>query len=252
MKKLLLLALLLSACSAWGQATGTNAHNEATLQAFFTSPETVLPRLYEAAIAHSGDIERLEATREMAGVDVKLAKKRTLNMLALTTSYTYGTLPYFATAESSNNPVWQPNPFVLGARAQYSAGLNVVAPFDLLFGRRAAIQRQELVVNQVVGQRKAKESEIRQLVILQYQQLVLAKAMLQHYQDALQSAGVSKKIADKRFKEGEIQVDDQMTAMDLYNKAVMAQEEAQNKYQTSQLLLEDMIGMPISNLMLGK
>ncbi|WP_198172673.1 TolC family protein [Hymenobacter ginkgonis] len=212
----------------------------------------MLPRLYEAAIAHSGEIERLDATRDVANVDVKLAKKRSLNMLAVTTSYNYGTLPYFATAETSSTPTYQVNPFNLGARAQYSTGFNVVAPFDVLFGRRATIQRQELVLNQVAGQRKAKESEIRQTVILQYQQLTLAKAMLQHYQDALQSASISRKIADKRFKEGEIQVDEQMAAMDFYGKALLAHEEALNKYQTSQLLLEDLIGMPINNLMLGK
>lgn len=249
MKYLLFLILLPLTSPAWGQATG--ARNDNALQAFFGSPELALPRLYEAAIAHSGEIERLDATRDVANVDVKLAKKRSLNMLAINTSYNYGTLPYYATAETTT-PIYQVNPFNQGARAQYSTGFSVVAPFDVLFGRRATIQRQELVLNQVAGQRRAKEGEIRQQVILQYQQLTLAKTLLQHYQDALQSATISRKIAEKRFKEGEIQVDDQMSAMDFYGKAVLAQEEAQNRYQTAQLLLEDLIGMSITNLMLGK
>ena len=238
---LLLLSLLLLGCPAWGQAT-TAARSDNTLQTFFTSPETVLPRLYEAAIAHSGEIERLDATRDIATQDVKLAKRRILNMVAVTSSYNFGTLPYFATASETNTPIYQYNPFSQGARAQYSTGVNLVAPLDLLFTRRTTIARQELLVNQAVGQRKSQEAVIRQQVIVQYQ----------HYQDALQSATIIKKIADKRFKEGEIQVDEQMTAMDLYGKAQMAQEEAQNKYQTAQLLLEDLIGMSINNLMLGK
>ncbi|RZL11565.1 MAG: hypothetical protein EOO62_12250 [Hymenobacter sp.] len=45
------------------------------LQSFFSAPEVMLPRLYEAAIARSGEIARLDATRGVAEADVKLARK---------------------------------------------------------------------------------------------------------------------------------------------------------------------------------
>ena len=67
----------------------------------------------------------------------------------------------------------------------------------------------------------------------------------------MQSASVNKQIADRRFKQGEIQVDDQMAAMDFYGKAQLAYEEARNHYQTAQLLLEDIIGIPITSLTLA-
>lgn len=223
------------------------------LHTFFSSPELVLPKLYEAAIAHSGDIARLDATRGVAEADVKLAKKRLLNMLAVTGSYTYGTLPYFATAETSASPVYQANPFNLGARAQFSTGVGLALPLDLLASRRTTIARQEYVVDQVLAQRSSQEAAIRQVVITQYQALALARATQQNAQDALQSANVSKQIADRRFKQGEIQVDDQMAAMAFYSKAQLAYEEARNRYQTAQLLLEDLIGMPItSNSLVAK
>ncbi|WP_254244279.1 TolC family protein [Hymenobacter sp. BRD128] len=221
---------------------------DGTLQSFFGAPEVVLPKLYEAAIAHSGEIARLDATRGVAEADVKLARKRLLNMLALTGSYTYGTLPYFATAETTASPVYQANPFNLGARAQFSTGVGLALPFDMLATRRTTIARQEYVVSQAVAQRQTQEAAIRQVVIVQYQALALARATQQNAQEALQSANVSKQIADHRFKQGEIQVDDQMVAMDFYSKAQLAYEEARNKYQTAQLLLEDIIGMPITAL----
>ena len=86
------------------------------LQTFFGAPEVVLPKLYEAAIAHSGEIARVDASRNVAEADVKLARKRLLNMLAISGSYNYGTLPYFATAETTT-PIYQVNPFNIGARA---------------------------------------------------------------------------------------------------------------------------------------
>ena len=227
------------------------APTDHSLQAFFSAPEVMLPRLYEAAIARSGEIARLDATRGVAEADVKLARKRLLNMLALTGAYTYGTLPYFATAESQVSPVYQVNPFNLGARAQFSTGINLVLPLDLLATRRTTVDRQQLVVDQAAAQRRTQEAAIHQVVIVQYQTLALARVTQQNAQEAMQSASVNKQIADRRFKQGEIQVDDQMAAMDFYGKAQLAYEEARNHYQTAQLLLEDIIGMPITSITLA-
>jgi outer membrane protein TolC len=217
------------------------------LQTFFGAPEVVLPKLYEAAIAHSGEIARVDASRNVAEADVKLARKRLLNMLAVTGSYNYGTLPYFATAETTT-PIYQVNPFNIGARAQFSTGVSLVLPFDLLATRRTTIERQQSIVDQAVAQRQTQEMTIRQMVIVQYQTLALARATQQNAQEALQSANVNKQIADRRFKQGEIQVDDQMAALDFYGKAQLGYAEARNRYQTAQLLLEDIIGMPITSI----
>lgn len=217
------------------------------LQTFFSAPELVLPKLYEAAIARSGEIARVDASRSVAEADVKLARKRLLNMLAVTGSYNYGTLPYFATAETTT-PIYQVNPFNIGARAQFSTGVSLVLPLDLLATRRTTIERQHYVVDQAIAQRQTQEAAIRQMVIVQYQTLALARATQQNAQEALQSANVNKQISDRRFKQGEIQVDDQMAALDFYGKAQLSYAEARNRYQTAQLLLEDIIGMPITSI----
>lgn len=240
------LFLLLLAISA-GTVRGQIAPSPPPID-FFGTPGLVLPRLYEAAINHSAEVAQREATRAIASEDLKMTRKKPLNMLAVTSSYNYGTLPYFATVDGTPQSS-QFNPFAQGARAQYSLGVNIVAPLDVLVNRRSTVHRQELVVDEAAAERKQVESEVRQQVIVHYQQLVFARTALQHYQDALQSASVTRKIADRRFKEGEIQVDEQMAAMDFYGKALLAQEEAKSKYQTAQLLLEDLIGMPITTLM---
>ena len=250
----LLLLLLVGVHTSWGQqapATGAVRGQDA-LQAFFSSPDIVLPRLYEAAIAHSGEIERLNAGKAVAEEDVKIAKKRILSIVGLSTSYTYGSLPYFSSANDAGSPRYVYNPFGLGARAQFVGGFVVSAPLDILASRQASIRRQELIVDQTVAQRKTTETALHQQVILQYQALVLARAVQLTAQESMQSASISKKIADKRFKDGDIQVDEQMAAQDLYSRAMLAQEEARNRYQTAQLLLEDLIGTSINNIMLGK
>ena len=152
---LLLFLLLASGQAAYCQDAPTRAKGTSpdALQTFFSAPEQVLPRLYEAAIAHSGEVERLDALHNVADEDVKLAKKHILNSVALSTGYTYGTLPYFATAESSASPVYLPNPFGLGARAQFNIGAGIVLPLDMLASRNTNICRHEYVVDQTIAHR---------------------------------------------------------------------------------------------------
>jgi len=253
MSKALTLWLLLAAAPAsYAQLASPSAASSQAdgLTTFFTSPEKVLPRLYEAAIAHSGEIERVEATKQVANEDLKLTRKRLLSTIGLASNYSYGTTPFYGGSESPT--YFNFNPFSYGARSQYLVGVNAVVPLDLLLMRNTMVRRQEQVVNQAAGMRKVSEATIRQQVIVQYQALVLARATQQAAQEAWQSASINKKIADKRFRDGDIQIDEQMAVQDFYSKAVQAQAEAQNRYQTAQLLLEDMIGTSINNIILGK
>ncbi|OON67592.1 TolC family protein [Hymenobacter sp. CRA2] len=250
MKTALLLLALAAARPAAAQLAAPLGPKPGTVvpAEFFSSPDLVLPRLFEAAIGHSAEVEQLEASRQMAGEDLRLVRKKPLNMLAFAASYNYGTVPFFASPEGGQQR-YQFNAFNQGARAQYSTGLNLVAPLDVLLSRRNTVHRQELAVSRATAEQKHKESEVRQLVIVRYQELVLARAAVQHYQDALQSATVSRKIAERRFKDGDIQVDEQMAASEYYGKALLALQEAQNKYVTAQLLLEEIIGQPITSIM---
>ncbi|RZK27331.1 MAG: hypothetical protein EOO63_13700 [Hymenobacter sp.] len=251
------LLLIGTTTPGWSQSraqVGTEAPNTAGLQVFFSAPSIILPRLYAAAIAHSSEIKRLDVGYDIAQTDVKLARKRVLNSFGFNSSYNYGTLPYFANSDPNNpvTPIYQINPFSLGARAQYSAGVNMAIPIDVLASRRTAIHRQELLVDQTVAQRHTFEDALRQQVITQYQALALARTLMMHYQEALQSASISRQIADKRFQQGELQIDEQMMASDFYGKALLAYEEARNRYQTAELLLENLIGVPITSISLAK
>jgi len=252
MRKLPFALLGLAAMPCWSQALPTKADNNAAT--FFSAPEKVLPRLFEAAEKHSADIARLEAGKGMAAEDLKLSRKQMLSMVSLTSSYNYGSLPYFATADINGavRPAFVANPFSQGARAVYSTGVNVAMPLDVLAGRRNKVHRQELFVTQVEAEREAAAMKIRAEVITQYQALGLARIVMQHAQEALQSAGIIKRIADKKFKEGEIPVDEQIVAIDFYNRAVLTEAEAKSNYKKAELLMENTIGTPINTLMLER
>ena len=118
-----------------------------------------------------------------------------------------------------------------------------------IIGRKHQIKVGELTIKQIEEDKNIGERAIRQNVITAYQNLSLAKIVLDNSQEALQTALVSRNIATKQFREGDIQVIDQMSVNQMYNSAALQQKQALNNFQTSVLLLEEMIGMKLNNLM---
>lgn len=217
---------------------------------FFASSDYALPLLYDAAIKYSAEIENAEAAKQIASEEIKLGKRQILNGISLGSNYSYGTwFQFLNNGESLPNMT---NPFTQPVRSNWNVGLNMNFNLLNIINRRSEINKREMGLKQAEGDRKLVEREIRKEVIVLYQQLVLSRQILQNYQDAFQSASINKEISDKRFREGEIEVAEQITSMEYYNESSLRLQEAKSTYITNLLLLEERIGMTINTLMNGK
>ncbi|MCC9138832.1 TolC family protein [Pontibacter silvestris] len=247
-KHLITLILSMHVLLVFGQTNPTQQREEWQAK-FFSSPDFAIPLLVDAAIMNSPDIEILETTRKASKNQLKLAKKEPLRSIRLSASYGYGSMNNWFDESQLNNF----SPFNLDARSQYALGIGINYNLEQLTGgRRLRVQNQELMVQQSEAQRKQGERVIRQNVIVLYQELVLAKVSLDHFQDALQTAYVNSQLVDKQFREGNIRVEEQMAVQDVYNNAKLAQVQASNQYETALLMLEETIGMTINTLMNSK
>jgi outer membrane protein TolC len=222
---------------------------EDPMERFFSSSDYALAMLYDAATKYAAEIERADASKIIAAEEIKTSKTQILSGISLGTNYSYGTWMRFNNIEQPVDP-W--NAFSMPARSNYSIGLNMSFPLLNFVNRRSEITKREMGLKQAEADRKQVERQIRQEVIMLYQQLVLAREVLQNYQDAYQSANINKELAEKRFREGSIQVDEQIAALDYHSKASLALQEAKNTYTTNLLLLEERIGTTINTLINGK
>jgi len=240
MKKLVFsLLLVLNGLVVFGQTRTSPVNN--WQDKFFKSPEIALPLLINAALKNSYELVRVEQQSQLAKEQLKLTKKQIYSNVYLGTGVGYGTrLNSFTDAFTGVN---------VPAYANYNVGINAGISLMNLIGRKNQIRMGKLSIDQIEEDRKIGERTIRQNIISAYQNLSLAKVILDNSQEALQTALVSKNIATKQFREGDIQVIDQMSVNQMYNAAVVQQKQALNSFQTSVLLLEEMIGMKLDNLM---
>jgi outer membrane protein TolC len=239
----LLFILLLALLGAKGQSTP--APKEDWQEKFFNSDEA-LPLLMEAAITYSTEIEKLNLTKDIAQEDLKIQRKEILSGIGLSSGYTYGNR---VSLNNDNLQQNQLNAFVLPVQAQYNVGLMVSLPLSQVMNRDSQINKRKMVIMQAEADRKGMEKQIRQLVISQYQEIVMAKAQLKLHQEAYQSAYIHYKLADKQFETGDISLPEMAKISETYNGAASAKGTSQVKYATAILLMEELIGMKIYQLM---
>lgn len=244
------LHVLVVAGQAKPQQTAQAEQPLSPMEKFFASSDYALPLLFDAAIQYSAEIENAEAAKQIAFEEIAIGKRQILSGIGLGTGYSYGTWMRFGgNPEDVSNP-W--NAFSQPIRSNWNIGLNMSMSLVNILNRRNEISKRQMGLKRAEADRKRVEREIRKEVIGLYQQLVLSREVLQNYQDAFQSATINKEISDKRFREGEIQVAEQIQAMAYYNASSLELEEAKNTYMTNLLLLEERIGMTVNTLISGK
>ncbi|MGV3641647.1 MAG: TolC family protein [Adhaeribacter sp.] len=244
------LSLLLSLLLAFGQAQSQDslsAKTGADWEEKFFQAEATLPLLMEAAITYSPEIEKLDLSKAMAGEDLKIKRRDILSGIALGTGYTYGSRVGLATPEGPQQN--QLNAFVLPAQAQYNVGVMLSLPITQVLNRNQELNKQKMSLQQAEADRKLKERQLRHVVISLYQDIVLAKAQLKLHQEAFQTAHIHFKLAEKQFETGELLLSEMAKINETYSAAAIAHGTAKIKYATSFLLMEEMIGMKIYDLM---
>jgi outer membrane protein TolC len=226
----------------------TTIHPENIQVSFFDSSDAVLPQLIKAALKNAPAMAILNTGKQTAENNLRLSKKEFLKDFNLQGGYNYGNInTVFPNTDGQSVPVFYDGSRI---RSTYTAGVGVGINLEQLFGgKKLRVEKQRLSIQQSEAELKEGEKEIRRQVITLYQQVKLSKAVLQHTQDALQTAYVNKTLAEKQFKEGNMQVNEQMTTNQLYTTALLAAEQAKNTYQTNLMLLEEMVGIPVLPLL---
>jgi outer membrane protein TolC len=218
--------------------------NDGWQKVFFESPAVALPLLMNAAIQHSAQLKAMEIEKNIAQQEVKIAKKGILAAVALGGGYTYGNLTSIALADPSN-----PNQFATYSSGRYSTGVTVSLPLDRIVTQGNLVKKQVLSVDRTEAMRQEQENQLRQRLIPLYQNVLLARKVLNLQQESYVTVQTTYRLAEKQFRQGQMTLTDLSSASAQLNGMSVAQETARNQYDTAFLLLEEVVGTPISTLM---
>lgn len=127
----------------------------------------------------------------------------------------------------------------------YGVGLYLKFPIFDIINRKDQIKLAQLEVDQAENMAKGQEDEIRQLVIKQYQEVILKQKLLRIKSHNLGNAKVNMEMVEKEFRNGVTAIYEYVRISDMASKIEVEYETAKSDFILAKKLLENTVGFTI-------
>lgn len=156
----------------------------------------------------------------------------------------YGTFDNF----SSNNNGLSTSIFNTTSRQlNYGIGVYMKIPIMDILDRKNQVKRANVELEQAKNMAEAQQDELRQLVIRQYQEVLLKQKLLNLQSIALGNARVNTDMVEKEFRNGLIQVSEYVRISDIALRVEVDYEKAKTDFITAKMILENIVGFTFRN-----
>jgi outer membrane protein TolC len=206
-----------------------------------------LPLLIEAAIKYSPQVKRSANSVDVATSNLHISKNAIFSGLGVNSSYNYGT-----NYSAVNNPGGvgsATNTFTTSQSGFYNLGVVVQLPLISILNRKHLLKAGQAQINMAKADQESVNMAIKEDVIRQYQELKLAKKILELSNNSLQTAQSNAIMAEKQFLQNQIAIDQASGVQQAYNKAKIEYETSLNSFQTIFMQLEAYIGVNLTTLL---
>lgn len=210
-----------------------------------TAREILLPPLedlIEAAIKHNPTVEFSRLGVELKESLVNSERNYWTRNFGLQADASYGNLnnsSYSVDAEDANLNS------ISTTQWNYGAGIYLKFPVFDIVNRKSLIKQAQIEVDQAKSIEERMKNEIRQLVIKQYQAVILKQKLLSIKSQNLGNARVNMQMVEKEFRNGIIAVLEYSRVSDLTTKVEVEYETAKSDFFLAKKLLENTVGFTI-------
>lgn len=212
------------------------------------SPEVAFPILnvlIDSAIKHSALVQFRSTEVDVKGFAVTSQKNGWLRNLGLQGETRYGTFDNY----SSNSLAGQTATIqaVNTKQLNYSAGVYIKLPVFDVANRKTEIRQAKAELEGAKKMQEAQEEEVRQLVIKQYQDVLLKQKLLSIKSQNFGNATVNMEMVEKQFRNGTIAVAEYVRLSDITARIESDYELAKSEFTTSKKILEEIVGFSFRN-----
>ena len=206
--------------------------------------ESVLPplaNLIDSAIAHNPYVRYRDLQILVNKCKFNADRSQWLRNMGVQTDIRRGTFDNFSTNTSEGQ-----NPSLFATRSSqtnYGVGAYIKFPLYDFVNRKNQVNLARTELEQAESMAEVQRDEVRQLVIRQYQELVLNQKLIRNKSKYFETAKVSMAMAEKEFQNGTIPVGEYSRISEIVNRADDDFETARINFITSYLILEEIVGV---------
>ncbi len=194
--------------------------------------------LIDSALTHAPDKDYYEALIEASEYDVIIEKKRWAEDIRFIGGYNW----------SYGNQVILSGLLIGGNQVNegYNLGVGVTIPVSSWYGRKDRIKRAEAMVESQEAKYNEVERQVRERVIETYNQLLLLQRLLNIISEAKESSRLISDMAEERFRDGELSLDQLGQTAELKARYASEYEQLRTQFSNAYTRLERMVGVPFS------
>jgi len=157
----------------------------------------------------------------------------------------YGTFDIFSTttAEGQNPAMYASQ----NNQLNYGIGAFLKIPIYEIVNRKYQVNQAKSELNQAISMADAQLSELRQLVIKQYNEVLLKQKLLKIQSKKLSNARINMNMVETQFRNGQIPVDEYVRILDMSSGAEANYESSKSELTVSFMILEEIVGFKINS-----
>lgn len=237
--KIIVLSASLVCCSSYS----IKAQNLVEADPSKISPNLVFPPLsvmIDSALATNAMVRFRE--QGIIGKQCNLNSYRNYwtRNLGIQADVRYGTFDNFSTNTSEGQI---PAAFATRSnQTNYGAGAYIKFPLQDVVNRKNLIRMAKSELDQAHSMAEAQRDEVTQLVIKQYNEVLLKQRLLKIKSKNLSTARVNMEMVEKEFQNGVIPVTEYARISDIVARNESDFETARTEYITSYMILEEIVG----------
>lgn len=200
--------------------------------------------LIDSALKHNAAVRYRNLEIEVRTLNVTTQRNILLRNMGVQADSRYGTIDAFST---NANGVTSNIANTTSRQVNYAAGVYVKIPIFDLVNRKNQIKQAKAELEEAKNLAATQEDDIRQIVIKQYQEVLLRQKLLSIKSQNLGSATVNMEMVEKEFRNGVIPITEYVRLSDMTARIQSDYETAKSEFLLSKQLLENTVGFTFGN-----
>lgn len=234
--------ILLIGISMFSVAQTTEVTDIGTANEQFRKKIPSLEALIDSTCKNSPILKSQQSNIDINELRLKISKNEWIKNINIESSFQYGMFGNILLNPDAEDPLAN-SVLSTNKQTRYSTGLSIKLPISEIVSRRHEIRIGEETVEQTKLEKEKLTEELRKLVIIQYNDLILKHKILLISNNNLQSQNLQLTMTEKEFTNNKVNIGEVARIREMQSKSEIEFETAKSAFNTSFQLLQEITGV---------
>lgn len=217
-----------------------------------SNSEIIIPPLeviLDSALKHNAAVKFRVLDILAKNANLRSEKNYWMRNLGIQADSRYGTFDNYSLSNNTQSTTISNS---TSQQMNYGVGLYLKFPIVDLIDRKNQINRAKAELEQSKQMAENQKTELTQLIIKLYEELLLKQRLLSIQSSAIGNARVNQEMIETEFRNGIITVTEYVRVSDIVTRVESDYEKAKSEFSSAKLVLEEIAGFSFLNYQIKK